>query len=174
MCLFEFSLLQGMQSQDAHIVTKLKLVLTAGRYVYKEHQAIHVDALNRARTMLELFNISEEQKIAHQLDLYCVLLLKVQATYTQYCLHPEQDVINALEESRRSCLMWALAIPSKHISRKPWTVFREVFRAQQKKAQEHFKQADQACEQYALGKDISVSLSVESAVKAWCIELPKI
>ena len=151
-CLCVSSPVYGMRNQDGLVITKLKLVLTAGRYVYKEHQAIQVDALHRARTILDLFNISEEQKIAQQLDLYCVLLEKVRATYILHCPKPAPALINTLEESHRSCLLWALAIPSGKISRKPWTEFREVFRAQQKRAKEHFKEADTVHEQYVMEK----------------------
>lgn len=172
-CLLGQSALHGMQSQDSRIITKLKLVLTAGSCVYKEHQAIHVDALNRTWTILDLFNISEEQAIAQQLDLYCALLEKVQATYAQYCSNPEPLIMNALEESHRSCLVWALAIPSKKISRKSWIEFRQVLRMKQKKAKDHFLEAEKAHEHFALGKDISNALPVEPAVLAWCIELPK-
>lgn len=173
-CLFVSSLLYGMRDPDATVITKLKLVLTAGRYVYKEHQAIQVDALHRARSILDLFNISEEQAIAQQLDLYCVLLEKVRATYAHHCPKPEPGIIKVLEESHRSCLIWALAIPSKKISRKPWAAFREVFRVQQKRAKQYFKQADTAYEHYAMKRDISYTVPVESAVLVWCIELPKI
>lgn len=163
----------GMLKQEDGVITKLKLVLTAGRHVYGEHKTIHVDAKQRAQEIVDLFNISQEMQVADCLNKYSLFLMRVIATYQQHARNPHPDILADLEASHRCCLKWGLAIPTgKCINRFAWRDLRAAFLTKIQSADQLFHQADTAYGLFGMGHDISQVLSLSSAVKAWCILLP--
>ncbi|MGE0010447.1 MAG: hypothetical protein AB7F19_00595 [Candidatus Babeliales bacterium] len=171
----------GMEQHHERLGNKLRLILTAGRYVYNEHITVQSDARDHAAQIdlcidydrNKLIIDIDRQKLAGYLDEYIELLDLVSHMYHSYSPQREEDVEQELEATTQSYIKWFQALGSDHeISGRSLGAFLSAFYNKKREAAARVLNAHNAEDDFHSARELCALLPVRSAVTAWCVKLP--
>ncbi|MGE0010448.1 MAG: hypothetical protein AB7F19_00600 [Candidatus Babeliales bacterium] len=159
----------------------LKQVLTAGKYVYGHHVAIHSDAKRRSKEILTLWELEGSRKvggapraaIAQKMAEWQALLESVKELYKQEVSPVDEDTRCQLEQSCASCATWvALLQSNQEIDPLRWNVFAAHLTHKKDFAEKNKQDAVHTQERFERNEQKDERLPLTPAVIAWYIYLP--
>ena len=171
------NMLLGMDKQDKAVLHKLHLIITAGKYVYDEHRAVHSDVIARIKAMSLSYEVGHHAKFIQLMHGYAHLLGKVAKLYQEDTPLATRDarLITALNTCHLDCVRWAMALSEgKKIYAESCPQLMEVFKRKQEEANKHLRQAEVIQDAFSSCQNLTASLPREQAITAWYITFPPI
>lgn len=169
------SILLGMDRQEKVVLHKFHLVLTAGKYTYSEHMAIHADVIDRLKSICLSYETANQEEFAKTLRGYAHILGSFAKKYREDTpISRRSDLLVAeLNTCHLDGMLWALSIDEgRKISPDSLAQLMKSLRKKKEAAHLRLKQAEEVLDSFRGKKDLAPSLPIEHAVTAWYLSFP--